>query len=218
MMVDLGQSEQAIDQIVDKAERTRLLSISDDREWLPVDGLMDECRNDAPIIPSHSRPIGIEDPGNAGINLVSPPPCMGGYLGESLGFVVTAANGVERHVARIRLALRVLGGVTIDFAGAGEDEPGIIPASQLQRMTRSICICGQYLQLLALKVSRAGGGGQVEDQVHLADVAKTVADIVLEKGEAGVPSEMAEIRHATRTQVVYRMDGVAFPEQAVCEV
>src|SRR5690606_24644730 len=112
----LHQAHQAFDQVVYITERARLDAIAVDAERPARQRLHDEIRYHAAVVGSHARPIGIEDARDLHGDATA------AVLGEqgfraSLAFVIARARAHRIDVAPVRLALRTLERVPVDFAG-----------------------------------------------------------------------------------------------------
>ena len=63
-------------------------------------------------------------------------------------------------------------------------------------------------------VDGAGGRGEVEDVVDLAEI-EGLADVLLDEAEARLVLEMSEVGEIAGAEVIDADDGVAFGEQSV---
>jgi hypothetical protein len=88
------QAHEALDQIVDVAERARLRAVAVDRDVLPAQGLDDEVRDDAPVVRVHARAVGVEDADDADIDLVLAVVVEEQRLGAALALVVARARPI----------------------------------------------------------------------------------------------------------------------------
>src|SRR5262249_12375131 len=74
--IRLSQAQKSFNQIRNVTEGPRLLPVAKDGEVFALQSLMDECRNDAPIVEAHPRSVGVEDAGDA--RLYTPHAVIGG--------------------------------------------------------------------------------------------------------------------------------------------
>ena len=82
------QPHQAIDEVVDVAERARLGAVAVDRNIASEQRLDDEVRNDPAVMRMHARPIGIEDARDLDAQFVLPPIVEEQRFRAALAFIV----------------------------------------------------------------------------------------------------------------------------------
>ncbi len=115
--VDVHQTGEAVDQVVDVAERSGLRSRAVDRDRFVLQSLDDEARDDASVLRMHVGPVGVEDArhpdGEAMLALV----IVEERLGAALALVVAAARTRQVHVSAVLLGLRMDVGVAVNLAG-----------------------------------------------------------------------------------------------------
>ena len=64
----IHKSDEAVDKIVDEAERARLRAFPVNGDVLTVDCLHEKVRYDSAVIRVHARPVRVEDPGDADVD------------------------------------------------------------------------------------------------------------------------------------------------------
>ncbi len=128
--VALVEEEDALDQVVHVAERAGLAAVSEHRQGLPREGLLDEG-GDHPAVPgAHPGTVGVEDAHDPGVETVESVVGHDHGLGESLGLVVDAPGPDGIHVAPVGLGLGVDERVPVHFGGRGEEVPGPVCLGQ----------------------------------------------------------------------------------------
>src|SRR5262249_11925003 len=110
------EAHEALDEIIDVAERTSLQSIAIDREILAAQRLDDEVRNHTAVVDGHARAVGVEDAHEAQVHALRSNEIHCEGFGAALTFVVTRADTDRIDVTPIRLRLRMDLGIAIDFA------------------------------------------------------------------------------------------------------
>ena len=106
---DLHQPHEAVDQIVDVAKRARLASIAIDGNRLPLQGLHDEIRHDAPVVGVHARPVGVEDARDLDLEFMLAMIIEEQRLGAALAFIIAGARADRIDVPPIVFRLRMDG-------------------------------------------------------------------------------------------------------------
>ena len=100
------EAQEAVDEIVDKAERAGLRTVAIDRDGLPQ-GLDDEIGNDAAVVRAHARAVGIEDAADLDLDAVVPVVVEEQRFGAALAFVVTGARAERIDIAPVGFVLRM---------------------------------------------------------------------------------------------------------------
>src|SRR5690606_20527068 len=120
------------------AERARLRTVPEDREWLAAQRLHDEVRDHATVRWTHSRSVGVEDPNDAGVDSVGAAIRHRGGLGEALGLVIHRARPGRRDISPVALHLRMHQRVAVHLAGRCEEEPGAVTTRDLERIQGTV--------------------------------------------------------------------------------
>src|SRR4029077_19110860 len=84
----IHQTDDSADQIIDKAKRTRLLSVSVDCYVLVIEGLNDKIRHDTTVIRLHARSVSIENSQYLDFQIVLPPIVEKQRFGATLAFII----------------------------------------------------------------------------------------------------------------------------------
>ena len=101
------QPHEAVDQIVDVAERAGLLAVAEDGDVAAEQRLHDEIRHHAAVVGMHARAVGVEDARHLDAQFVLAPIIEEQRLGAALAFVVAGARADRIDVAPIVLGLRM---------------------------------------------------------------------------------------------------------------
>src|SRR5262249_8301821 len=109
------QADHPIYQIVDKAERTRLLSISVDGYGLIVKSLDDEIGHDTAVVRLHARSVSIEDAQYLDFQIVLASVVEKQGFRAAFAFIIAGAGTDRVHMTPIRFLLRVNLRVAVDF-------------------------------------------------------------------------------------------------------
>ena len=88
VLAGIEKGDQATDFVLDETETSSLRAITEDGERLVPERLHDEGRHDATVLEPHARPVGVEDPDDAGVESVGAVVRHRHRLGEALGLVV----------------------------------------------------------------------------------------------------------------------------------
>ena len=200
------------------AERAGLTAVAVDGERLAQKRLLHELGHDAPVVEAHPGAVGVEEPNDARLHPVEAAVRHRHRLGEPLGLVVHRAGADRVDVAPVGLRLGVDGGIAIDLARRGHEEPCALLAGEFEGVLRSDRADAHHLQRKADEIERTGGTGEVEHEVHPAFDPKRGADVRLLEVEAVVPGEVCDVPLATGDQVVDRQDLPPFSEKKVRQV
>ena len=167
------QPHQAVDQIVDIAERARLRAVAIDRDVVAEQRLHDEIRHHAAVVRVHARAVGVEDARDLDAQLVLAPIVEEQRLGAALAFVVAGARADRIDVAPIVLGLRMDVGVAVDFRGRGLEDLGLHPLGEAQHVDGAVHAGLGRLHRIVLVVDGRSRAGQIVDLVDLDDRAET---------------------------------------------
>src|SRR5437868_8492176 len=115
--LEIHQTREAVDQVVDVAERSRLRSRAIDGDRIVVQSLDDEAGNDAPVLRVHVRAVCIEDACHPDGEPVLALVIVEQRLGAAFAFVVAAARARQVHVTAVFLSLRMDVGIAVYLAG-----------------------------------------------------------------------------------------------------
>ena len=190
------QSNQALHQVGDVAERPCLVAPTVDGEGLRGQGLHDEVAHHPPVVGHHPRPVGVEDAGHPDGEVVLTPVVEEEGLGATLALVVAGARADRVDVAPVRLALGLDCGIAVDLAGRRLEDADSQPLGQTQHVDGAVDAGLGRLDGVELVVDGRGRAGQVVDLVHL-DV-QGEGDIVANQLEVGVLQEVGDVVFANR--------------------
>src|SRR4029079_10598488 len=118
------EPDESVDQLVYVAEGAGLFPRAVDGQLLTPQRLHDEVGDDPAVVLRHTGPVGIEDPGDADIDLVLPMVVHHQGFGDALAFVVTGAGTDGIDVAPVALGLRMYRGVAVHLGGRCLKNPG----------------------------------------------------------------------------------------------
>jgi hypothetical protein len=113
----LHQPQEPFDQVIDIAERARLLAIAIDGDVVAPQRLHDEVRHHAAVLRVHARAIGVEDPRHLDLQPVLAVIVEEQRLGAPLSFIVARARPDRVDVAPVVFGLRMDCRITVHFAG-----------------------------------------------------------------------------------------------------
>ncbi|OHV68339.1 hypothetical protein LCM4577_07420 [Mesorhizobium sp. LCM 4577] len=114
--LDVHEPQQAIDQVGDVAEGSRLPTVAEYSQRSSFQCLHDQIRDDAAVGRVHSRAVSVEDASDTHIDHIGPQIIEAERLCRALAFVVAGARASAVHMAEIILVLRMLFGIAIDLA------------------------------------------------------------------------------------------------------
>ncbi|MNJ43920.1 hypothetical protein D3C77_389480 [compost metagenome] len=134
LLVRIHQADEALDQVVDEAERAGLFARAVDGDLPSRQGLDDEVGDHAPVIRVHARAIGVEDAHDPRGQAVLLAEVRHQGLGEALALVVAGARPDRVDVAAIALHLRVDFRVAVDLRGRGLKEARPVRRRPLQQV------------------------------------------------------------------------------------
>ncbi len=212
------QGEEPADLVVDVGERPGLAAVAVDRQRLAAQRLHDQVRHRPPVVGTHPRPEGVEDPHDAHVEVVVAVVRRGHRLGVALGLVVDAARADRVDVAPVRLGLRVHERVAVHLGGRGEEEGRPLGLGQPEPVVRAEAADLQDLDGDALEVDRRGGTGEVHDHVDGAGHPQVRADVVLDEGEPAPTEQLLDVGDRAGDEVVDRDDVVTAVEQRPAQV
>ncbi len=162
---DMQQPVDAVDQVVDVAEGAGLRAVAEDRHRLAGERLRHEGGHHPAVAQAHARPVGVEDAHDPGLEPVVAVVGHHHRLGEPLRFVVDPARADRVDVAPVGFRLRVHQRVAVDLGGRGEQDAGAFGLGQAERVVGAQRADLEGLDRQLEIVDRAGGRGEVEDEV-----------------------------------------------------
>eukprot|EP00825_Cyclidium_porcatum_P046001 TRINITY_DN7135_c0_g1_i18.p2 TRINITY_DN7135_c0_g1~~TRINITY_DN7135_c0_g1_i18.p2 ORF type:complete len:288 (+),score=22.95 TRINITY_DN7135_c0_g1_i18:614-1477(+) len=214
--VGIHETDEAFDHVVDVAKGARLPAFAVDGDGFALEGLNDEVGNDAAIVGMHARPVGVEDAGDADIELVLAVIIEEQGFGTTLAFVVAATRADGVDVAPVTFALRMDGRVAVDLAGRGLEDARAQTLGQAEHVDGAMHAGLGCLDRIVLVMNRRGRAGQVENAVHLEVHRK--GDVVAQELEAWVAVQMLDVALCAGEKVVEANNLVAAFEKPVDEV
>jgi hypothetical protein len=134
--LQVHQSGQAFDQIVDVAERSRLRSRAVNSNRLVFQSLDDEAGNDPPILRMHIRAVGVENACDPNSDPVLAHVVVAQSLGTAFAFVIARAWTDHIHNTSVVLGLRVDLGIAVNFAGRSLQDAGVQALGQPKHIDR----------------------------------------------------------------------------------
>ena len=106
---------QPIHQIGNVLKTPRLTSIPINRQWFILEGLNDEIGNNASVVGMHAWTEGVEDAGDADVDLVLISVGVHHGFGDAFSFVVAGAGADGVDVSPVGFGLGVDFGVSVDL-------------------------------------------------------------------------------------------------------
>src|SRR5580700_10028495 len=107
MEIRQGQPENAIDQIRYITEAPGLAPIAENGEWLVIESLTDERRDDPPIAQPHPGTVGIKDPDDLSVHAMEPVVGHGHSFREPFSLVVYSPRPDRVDMSPVVFALGV---------------------------------------------------------------------------------------------------------------
>ena len=210
------QPHHGVDEVVDVAERARLLAVAVDGDRLAAQRLDDEVADHAAVVRVHARAVGVEDAHHLDAEAVLAVVVEEQRLRAALALVVAGAHADRVDVAPVVLGLRVDLRVAVDLAGGGLQDPRLHPLGQAQHVDRAVHAGLGRLHRVVLVVDRAGRAGQVVDLVDL-DVERE-GHVVAHQLEHRVAQQVRDVALAAGEVVVDAEHVVALGQQPLAQV
>lgn len=220
-IVGLHEEDEATDEIVYIAEGAGLLAGAVDGDGAALDGLDAEVGDDAAIRRGGAGAIGVEDAGDAGIDLVLADVFHGQGFGEALAFVVAGAGAIRVDVAPVGLDLGVDKGIAIDLGGGSLHEAGAVAAGELQRVMGAVGVDQQGLDRVAGVALGAGRAGEIVDAIEvIIDQlgAERLGHILRQELEVRPTAQVVQIVRDTGQKIIRRDDIMPLDDQALHKV
>lgn len=214
--VGIHEPDKAFNHVVYVAEGARLTTFAVDGDGFPFKSLDDEVGDDAAIIGMHARPIGVEDAGDADIELVLAVIVEEQRFCAALAFVVAATRADGIDVAPVAFALRMDGRVAIDLAGRGLEDARAQALGQAEHVDGTMHTGLGGLDRIVLVMNGRGRAGQVENAVDLE--IHREGNVVAQELEARVAVQMLDVTLGSSEEVVEADDLITAFEQTVDEV
>ena len=207
---------ESVDQIVDVAERTRLLAVAEERDRLAGERLPREVAHHAPVVGMHPRAVGVEDADDPHVDLVLPEVVEHQGLGAALAFVVARAGTDRVHVAAVALRLRMHLGVAVDLARRGVEDPRLHPLGEAEHVDRAHDRGLGRLDRVVLVVARRRGAGEVVDLIDLEH--DRLGHVVADQLEVAPAEQVGDVRLLAREEVVEADDVVPLLDETIAKV
>ena len=166
-LVTPHQPDQALHEIIHKAEAAGLQAISIEAEGLPAQGLNDEIAHHPSVVEEHARSVGVEDAGHPDLDAVHALIVEAQCFGDPFAFVVAGADADRIDRADIALGLGMDLGIPVDFAGAGQQQRCTDATGQAQHVEGAQKAGFGRVNRIVLVMHRRGRAGQVPDAIHL---------------------------------------------------
>src|SRR5690606_5446464 len=163
---EVHKSCDALDQILDIAERARLGAVAVKRYRLPLQRLYDKVRNHPPIIGMHAGTVGVEYASNANVDAKLAMIVKEQSFGAALALVITGSRTDRIDAATIAFYLRVDSRITVDFACRCLKHARPRPFGQAKHVNRTMYAGLDGLHRIELVVYRRGGTSEI---VNLVD-------------------------------------------------
>ena len=212
------QEVEPANEVVHVAEGAGLRAVPKDRQRLVLECLAHERRNRAPVVRTHARAVGVEDPHDAGVHALLAVISHRQRFGVALRLVVDAARANRVHVAPVGLRLGMHLRIAVHLARRGEQEARALDLRQAEHVVGSIGAHLERVEREAQVVDRAGGAGQVEDEVHRLVDEPGLRQVLVDEDEVGAVLDVLDVLERARVEVVHAHHAVALLEQVVAEV
>ena len=205
-----------IQEIVAVAERTRLATVSVDRDRLAGQRLSDEVADHPTVIRMHPRTIGIEDANDPNIDFVLAVVIEHQRLGGPLAFVVTRANADWIDASAVRLGLRMNLRISVHLTGRGMQDPRPEPLGQPQHVDRAHDRSLNRLDRVVLVVTRCGGTGEVIDLVDFSLVG--IDHVVADELEVRPADQVFDVGLLAREEIIEAEHLMPLIDEAITEM
>jgi hypothetical protein len=118
------------------AEAAGLGAVSENREIVTAQGLIEKRGNHTPVVQRHTRPVRIENPRNRRVDAVGPLVGHCQSFGVPLAFVVAGpeANGI--NIAPVGFRLRMFEWIAVAFRGGREKKLCTMFSGELKHVPR----------------------------------------------------------------------------------
>ena len=179
----------AVDQIVDIAERARLLAVAVDRDVLAAQAWHDEIGHHAAVVGVHARAVGVEDAHHLDAQPVLAAIVEKQRFGAALALVVAGARPDRIDVAPVFFGLRMHGGIAIDLRGRGLQDLGPSALGEAEHVDRADDAGLGRLHRIELIMDRRGRAGEIVDLVDL-DIERK-RDVVAQQLEMRIVEQIA---------------------------
>src|ERR671925_338716 len=173
----------ALHQVLDIAERSRLRAVAVHRQRRSLEGLIDERRHGTAVAAAHAGAVRVEDADDLDGHTVRPVVGHHHRLRVPLGLVVDAARPDGVHVPPVRLGLRVNLWVPVDLRRRRQEQTRMLRLRQPQRAERPQRPDLQRLDRIRQIVRRRRRRRQVEDPIEIAVDVEVVRHVVLLESE-----------------------------------
>lgn len=157
------EENQPIHEIVNILEGSGLTTVTVNGHVLPLERLNNKVGDDTAVVRVHSRAKSVEDTGDPDVDIVLPLVTVGKGLGDTLAFVVAGTDTDAVDIAPVFLSLRVLGWVTVNFRGRGDEEPGLGSLGETEHVKGTLERGLERFDRVVLVVRGRSGAGQVVD-------------------------------------------------------
>ena len=192
--------QKAFDEVIDIAERARLLAIAVDSDGFALQRLDDEIGDDAPVIGMHPRAIGVEDAHDLDVELVLTVIVEEQGLGAALAFIIAGTRANRVDVPPVAFGLRMDRGIAVDLRSRCLEDAGLHALGETKHVDRARDAGLGRLNRIELVVDRTCRAGEIVDLVDL-DIERK-ADVVAHKLEARMTSEVIDVAFVTSEEVV----------------
>ncbi len=150
--------------------------------------LADEGRHDAAVAQAHPRAVGVEDADDLRVHAVIAVIGHRHRLGETLRLVVNTARADRIHVAPVVFLLRMDERIAVAFGGRGEQERRLLRLGEAERVVRAERADFQRRDRQFEIINRAGGRGEMEDEIDLVREEHIPGHIVLDEAKFSLPA------------------------------
>ena len=161
----------------------------------------DEVRHDPTIVGVHARSIGVEYSHDTNIDVIHAVVVHEQRFSDPFSFVIARANTDGIDISPVTFRLRMHLWITIDFAGAGLQNPGTAPLGHPQDIDGPHDRCFHRLDRIVLIVPRCCRTSQVVDLIDLQ--IDRQSNIVANELEIGFPKQVKDIGLLRSEKVIH---------------
>ena len=134
MKIAHRQFENSINQIGDVTKRARLQAIAKHRERFSAQRLPNKGRDNAPVVQTHARAVGVKDAHDLSVNLMVAMIRHCHRFGETLRFIINPTRPDRVDVAPVIFLLRMDQRVAVTFRSGGQNERSLFVLGQTERV------------------------------------------------------------------------------------
>ncbi len=139
-------------------------------------------------------------------------------LGKAFGLIIDPPWTDGVHIPPVILRLRMKQRVPVHFRSGSEEEASLFLLRQPQCFVRPQRPYFQRLNGIIEVIHRTGWRGKMEDGIYLSLDKDIIGNIMLDKSEAGVSSQMGYVLRRSCDQVVQAQNFMPFRDEPIAKM